>query len=121
MRFLADHALFGLQNEDWRYDPVFDSTRNVAVPLAILAAWRSINEDAHLPVRELFLAINELAMCRGIENNRWHEPITCAPRREAPLVVKETLLDPVTERFEPETQEAIQKFCKRFFGYSESA
>ena len=113
-RFLADRAIFTAGDEARRYDPVFDAAREIAVPLAMLVAWRSVEEDASLPARELFEAINDLVLHRGVESGRWHEPITCAPRERAPRVVREAVLDPVLDRLAPEARAAAQAFCKRF-------
>lgn len=119
MRFLADQAIYTAGNEPWRYDPVFDAARDVGVPLAMLVAWRAVHEDAGLPAGELFEALNALALARGVEYGRWHEPITCAPREEAPAVVRKTILDPVMDRLDrldPRARAAAEAFGKRFIG-----
>ncbi|MEM8758132.1 MAG: hypothetical protein AAGF47_10170 [Planctomycetota bacterium] len=113
VRFLADHASFGLDDEAWRYDPVLDATRGVAVPLALLVARRWTEGDTELPVRELFESIDALALQRGVEDRGWNDPLWHVSKN-GPRVIRATVLDPVLDRLTPEAREAAARVCTRF-------
>lgn len=113
--FLADHALYALQHDDARDDPLLEGTRDIAAPLAILVAWRSVHEKARLPVRELFEAINAMTRHHRAGRDAWSLP-TPGGRPEALRVITQTILDPVFGRLAPESREAARSFRTRFVG-----
>ncbi|GEM_PF-5532730 len=114
--WLADHTLYWCQKEDEWYNAAADATRNIAVPLAMLAAWRSVREGVDLPVHELFDAVNRTALHHERENRAaWPGPIVTIRPNEA-RVIKESVLDPVLDQLAGETRASAERFCKRFIG-----